>query len=245
MKKKWQLFFLIEAFLLVWLLYESVNNSFTLLTFIMGVLVLLRSKHKKTNSKRQMYLMTGGILVLIALLSTSAIWFMLIFAILFFVFIVNKPLSTINFSNFENVPWQDKDIIIVETAKSLPKNGKRFKRNWLGNERIGNTVYEWDDINFTIFMGDTIIDLGNTLLPKDESYVIVRKGFGKTRILVPAGIGVMIEHSAFKGKVYFENDAFALNNESVKLYSQQYDENTRKIKLITTVLIGDLEVITI
>ena len=189
--------------------------------------------------------MTGGILVLIALLSTSAIWFMLIFAILFFVFIVNKPLSTINFSNFENVPWQDKDIIIVETAKSLPKNGKRFKRNWLGNERIGNTVYEWDDINFTIFMGDTIIDLGNTLLPKDESYVIVRKGFGKTRILVPAGIGVMIEHSAFKGKVYFENDAFALNNESVKLYSQQYDENTRKIKLITTVLIGDLEVITI
>lgn len=245
MKKKWQLFFLIEAFLLVWLLYESVNNSFTLLTFIMGTLVLLRSKYKRNNSKRQMYLMTGGILVLIALLSTSAIWFMLICAILFFVFLANKPLSTIRFSDFESVPWQDKDIIIVETAKSLPKNGKRFKRNWLGNERIGNTVYEWDDINFTIFMGDTIIDLGNTILPKDESYVIVRKGFGKTRILVPAGIGVMIEHSAFKGKVRFENDVFALNNESVKLYGQQYDENTRKIKLITTVLIGDLEVITI
>lgn len=245
MRKKWLLFFLIEAFLLVWLLYESVNNSFTLLTFIMGTLVLLRSKYKKNNSKRQMYLMTGGILVLIALLSTSAIWFMLICAILFFVFLANKPLSTIHFSDFESVPWQDKDIIIVETAKSLPKNGKRFKRNWLGNERIGNTVYEWDDINFTIFMGDTIIDLGNTILPKDESYVIVRKGFGKTRILVPAGIGVMIEHSAFKGKVRFENDVFALNNESVKLYGQQYDENTRKIKLITTVLIGDLEVITI
>ncbi|WP_034550625.1 cell wall-active antibiotics response protein LiaF [Carnobacterium funditum] len=244
MKKKWQLFVLIEALLLVWLLYESVSNSFTLLTFIIGVVVLLRSKHKKNNSKRQNYLMIGSILILIALLSTSAVWFMLICAILFFVVLGNKSLLNFRFSNFE-APWQDKDIIIVETAKSLPKNGKRFKRSWFGNERIGNAVYEWDDINLTVFMGDTIVDLGNTLLPKDESYVIIRKGFGKTRILVPTGIGIMIEHSAFKGKVFFESDIFVLSNESVKLYSEQYDENTRKIKLITTVLVGDLEVITI
>ncbi|WP_414840049.1 cell wall-active antibiotics response protein LiaF [Carnobacterium sp. TMP28] len=245
MKKKLRLFFLVEACLFVWLLYESVNNSFTLLTLIVGTLVLLRGKRKKINSKRQTYLMIGSVLVLIALLSTSAIWFMLICAILFFVVLDSKSLSNLNFSNFDSIPWQEKEIIIVETAKSLPKNGKRFKRNWLGNERIGNTVYEWDDINVTVFMGDTIIDLGNTLLPKDESYVIVRKGFGKTRILVPAGIGIMIQHSAFKGKVHFERDIFALNNESLKLYSEQYDENTRKIKLITTVLVGDLEVITI
>ena len=245
MEKKWRLFFLIEAFLLVWLLYESVNNSFTLLTFIIGLFVLLSSKRKKTNSKRKTYLMIGSILVLIALLSTSAVWFMLICAIAFFVVLGNKPFSNFSFLNFENIPWQEKDIIIVETEKNLPKNGKRFKRNWLGNERIGNMVYEWDDINFTVFMGDTIVDLGNTLLPRDESYVIVRKGFGKTRILVPAGIGIMIQHSAFKGKVRFEKDIFVLNNESVKLYSGQYDESTRKLKLITTVLVGDLEVITV
>lgn len=163
----------------------------------------------------------------------------------FFIVLDNKSLPNLKFPDFDSIPWQEKEIIIVETAKSLPKNGKRFKRNWLGNERIGNSVYEWDDINLTVLMGDTIVDLGNTLLPKDESYVIVRKGFGKTRILVPAGIGIMIQHSAFKGKVHFEKDVFVLNNESLKLYSEQYDKNTRKIKLITTVLVGDLEVITI
>lgn len=245
MERKWRLFFLIEALLLVWLLYESVNNSFTLLTFLIGLFILLSSKRKKMNSKQNTYLMIGSILILIALLSTSAVWYMLICAIVFFVVLGKKPFSNFSFLNFENIPWQEKDIIIVETEKNLPKNGKRFKRNWLGNERIGNMVYEWDDINFTVFMGDTIIDLGNTLLPRDESYVIVRKGFGKTRMLVPAGIGIMIQHSAFKGKVRFENDVFALNNESVKLYSGQYDESTRKIKLITNVLVGDLEVITI
>ncbi|CRH20804.1 conserved hypothetical protein [Carnobacterium maltaromaticum] len=34
-----------------------------------------------------------------------------------------------------------------------------------------------------------------------------------------------------------------LKNESVKLYSEQYEESTRKIKIITNILIGDLEVI--
>lgn len=245
MNKKWQLFILIEALLLLWLLYEAFNNVGTLAFIIIGAFILLRSKQVKRNSKQQTYLVIGSFLVFMALLSTSAIWFMLICAILFFTTTGGNLFSKFNSLNFENVPWQEKDIIVVETTESLPKDGKRFKRKWLGNERIGNTVYEWDDINLTVFMGDTIVDIGNTLLPKNESYVVIRKGFGKTRILVPAGIGIMVEHSAFKGKVHFEGEIYALNNESVKLYSQQFNESSRKLKLITTVLIGDLEVISI
>ena len=147
--------------------------------------------------------------------------------------------------NFQQAPWNEKEIVVVETTDSLPKNAKRFKRNWLGNERIGNTIYEWDDINFSIFMGDTIIDLGNTILPKNESYIVIRKGFGKTRILVPNGIGIMIEHSAVKGKITFEEQQYILENESVKLYSKHYEDQARTLKIITNVLVGDLEVIAI
>lgn len=245
MNKNWKLFFLIEALLSLWLIYELFNNVFTLGVLIVGSLIAIRSKSFKTTSKKHMYWLIGGLLVLFSLLSTTAVWMMLICAILFFATIGGKLFSKFDPLHFENAPWQDKEIIVVETTTNLPKNGKRFKRTWLGNERIGNTIYEWDDINFTIFMGDTIVDIGNTLLPKDESYVVIRKGFGKTRILVPAGIGIMVEHSAFKGKVSFEDEIYILNNESVKLYSKNFDENTRKLKLITNVLIGDLEVISI
>lgn len=53
----------------------------------------------------------------------------------------------------------------------------------------------------------------------------------------------MIEHSAIRGKISFEGDSYTLKNETVKMYSDQYEESIRKIKIITNVLIGDIEVI--
>ncbi len=97
----------------------------------------------------------------------------------------------------ERAPWRKKQMIMVETAAKEPKNGKRFKRRWFANERIGNNIYEWDDINIDLISGDTIIDLGNTLLPKEDNIIIIRKGFGRTRILVPLGVAILLEHSTF------------------------------------------------
>lgn len=52
-----------------------------------------------------------------------------------------------------------------------------------------------------ILAGDTIVDLGNTLLPKEDSIVIVRKGFGRTRILVPYGIGILLNMRLYMARL--------------------------------------------
>jgi len=192
-----------------------------------------------------MPLVVGIFLTAFALMSLAGFWYMLIVAVVFLYLNYGKVFSKMDSFNFQQAPWNEKEIVVIETTDSLPKNAKRFKRNWLGNERIGNKIYEWDDINFSIFMGDTIIDLGNTILPKNESYIVIRKGFGKTRILVPTGIGIMIEHSAIKGKIAFEEQQYVLENESVKMYSKHYEDQARTLKIITNVLVGDLEVIAI
>lgn len=119
---------------------------------------------------------------------------------------------------------------------------KEKKQQWLGNERIGNHVYEWDDININVLSGDTIIDLGNTILPKKDNVVLVRKGIGRTRLLVPTGIGVQLEHTALMGTVYFEDYETKLRNETLKLYSKEYNESARHLKIITNALVGDIEV---
>lgn len=117
------------------------------------------------------------------------------------------------------------------------------KQSWIGNDRIGTQVFEWDDINVAILAGDTIVDLGNTLLPKEDSIVIVRKGFGRTRILVPYGIGILFEHATLYGKVEFDEETQVLRNETIKMYSEDYDESPRRLKVITNTLVGDVEVI--
>ena len=53
----------------------------------------------------------------------------------------------------------------------------------------------------------------------------------------------MLEHSAMIGEASFEQEHFQLKNESIKLYSKDYDEAARKLKIVTNTLLGDLEVI--
>lgn len=244
MRNNWKWFLLIESLLLIVALYQLIHNLFILGLFAIGGWLIFLSRDQQKR-KRRMPLVIGIFLMAFALMSLAGFWYMLIGAVVFLYLNYGKVFSKMDSFNFQQAPWNEKEIVVVETTDSLPKNAKRFKRNWLGNERIGSTIYEWDDINFSIFMGDTIIDLGNTILPKNESYIVIRKGFGKTRILVPNGIGIMIEHSAVKGKITFEEQQYILENESVKLYSKHYEDQARTLKIITNVLVGDLEVIAI
>lgn len=244
MKNNWRWFLVIESLLVIVALYQLINNLFILGLFAIGCwLIYLGRKHQE--KKKRAYLVIGIFSTVFALMSLGGFWYMSIVAIIFFYMNYGKLFSGMDTFNFQQAPWNEKEIIVVETTDRLPKNAKRFKRNWFGNERIGSSIYEWDDINFSIFMGDTIIDLGNTILPKTESHIVIRKGFGKTRILVPTGIGLMVEHSAIRGKILFEEQCYILENESIKMYSNHYEDQARTLKIITNVLVGDLEVITI
>lgn len=244
MTRQWKFFLAIELLLIIWLLYQLSSNFFVALLAISGILVLISSSKSKKENRNRSYLI-GIFLVAFAVMSTSAFWLMLLFTVSFIALKGGAGLTSVNRHFFTNAPWNEKDIVMVETAETMPKSGKRQKRGWIGHQKIGSDIFEWDDINFTIFMGDTIVDLGNTFLPKSESYIVIRKGFGKTRVLVPQGIGVMVEHSAIKGTILFEDHEYNLLNESVKLYSHNFDKENRKLKIITSSFVGDLEVITV
>lgn len=75
--------------------------------------------------------------------------------------------------------------------------------------------------------------------------IMIRKGFGKTRILVPIGVGVAVEHAAFYGTLHFENKDSMLHSQSVTAYSKDYDDAPRRIHIITSVGVGDLEVLAV
>ena len=57
------------------------------------------------------------------------------------------------------------------------------------------------------------------------------------------GVAVVLEHSTFYGNVRFEDEKYHLKNESLKLYSNDFDTNNRRLKIITNSLLGDVEVI--
>ena len=201
---------------------------------------------KKNIQNKAFYYLVALFFILFPLFSLTSFWILFIVTI---VFILSEGKTYFNqLDNFifkYTPPWEKKEITVVETTKPAPKNGRKQIHSWIGNEKIGDQIYEWDDINMVKFAGDTIIDLGNTLLPKSENVIILRKGFGNTRILVPMGIGILLEHSAINGVVRFEGKDTYLRNETLKIYSRQYDSSNRKLKIVTSIFIGDIEVIII
>jgi len=239
-RKPGRFFFVIESLLLLLVIWQTIHNPLLLILIASGaffIYLTLRRKKKAKTSNFKLFL--GIILILLGLLSNPAVWLMLVFTILF-IGLKGIEISGIDLSNYAF--WNKKQMIMVQTQEAKNHDGKKKKQQWLGNERIGNHIYEWDDININVLSGDTIIDLGNTILPKKDNVVLVRKGIGRTRLLVPTGIGVQLEHTALMGTVYFEDYETKLRNETLKLYSKEYSESARHLKIITNALVGDIEV---
>lgn len=234
-------FIVVESLLFLLGIYQILSNPALLILLAIGVFNIYYVMHKrKRNSFNSFQLVLGAFLIFIGLLSSPAMWLVLIFAVLY---IGLKGIEISGVDITKNAFWRKKQMVIVNTKAETHHAGRRMKLQWIGNERIGSDVYEWNDININLLAGDTIIDLGNTLLPKDDNVVIVRKGFGRTRILVPLGTAIQLQHSAIYGNVNFEEEFLSLKNETITIYSKDYDENPRKLKILTNTLLGDVEVI--
>ncbi|MFC0234582.1 cell wall-active antibiotics response protein LiaF [Vagococcus entomophilus] len=242
MKNSWKLFLIIELALLLlflWQIFHEPNVLFC--TVVLGFISSMEVKKKKRRGAFHQFIFVSSILLLIfCLFSIPATWLFLTVTLLFIV-LKGAELSGSLFGT-QNI-WMKKGIHIIQTEEPSEKSGKRAKHNWFGNQHIGDHVYEWDDLNFFIFAGDTIIDLGNTLLPKTDNVIMMRKGFGRTRILVPQGIAISVIGSSLNGKLTFEGQTYSLFNETMNVYSEDYDTNDRRIKIVSSTLLGDIEVI--
>lgn len=240
-KLKMKVFLVLEAALFLLTLYQIFRSYDLLLIVIAGVLILKISSHNKQRTAVLRWI--GWFMIILSLLSIFTVWIMFAIALLFLILQGSSMMQELSIDSFMDVPWRKKSYLGIVTKEPEERSGTRTKQTWLGNKTIGSNVYEWNDINLSILIGDTIIDLGNTLLPDEENVILIRKGAGQTRVIVPKGVGVMIHHSVLQGNLLFKGEIYPLSNETMTLYSQDYHSATRKIKIVSNTLLGDFEVI--
>ena len=74
-----------------------------------------------------------------------------------------------------------------------------FQNRLFGGQQTPDHVYEWNDVNIQAGIGDTVIDLSYTVLPKGETVIFIRNVMGKVTIMVPYDVEVSVHHSVFFG----------------------------------------------
>ncbi|MFD1739847.1 cell wall-active antibiotics response protein LiaF [Bacillus salitolerans] len=129
------------------------------------------------------------------------------------------------------------------TGEPIIKRNPIFDNILFGQKQTPEHVYEWNDVNIHTGVGDTTIDLSNTVLPKGESVISIRNFIGNVRILVPYEMEVSVRHAVLTGSTtifdHYEDRVF---NQSLHYQTENYLEAEQKIKIITSMLIGDIEV---
>lgn len=229
----------------VWLLYQIVHNYAFLLFFILAVvfLVLYKSSPKETQ-RHTNYLWTSLVLFLASFVFTSAFWVLLALFLLFQLSTDEKLLHTMRDPlSRKKQYWRDKEFISVQINEIEANELRLYRNKWLGDDAVGKDIFEWEDYNHQKVMGDTFFDLGNTVLPLKENVLMLRKGFGDTKIIVPKDVAISLDISMILGKLIIEDEVFDMKNETVKWQSKNYEKALRKIKVVSSTLIGEIEVV--
>lgn len=238
------MFAIIEIILFLWLIYQVTQNLLLLFLLFVGIFLIVKSRKgvpKQKNNQTRI----GLFLILFSILSTQAVWAMALIAILFLLFAFYDK-SDSPWLIFGKTPlWKQKEFVSLQT---IPSEGNFFserKMTWIGKEVLGRSAYEWEDINFTKLMGETVIDLGNTILPNQINTVVIRNGFGRIRLLVPSDVGVTVNYSTLHGTFLTENKKTKLKNQQIIWSEDGYEEKPRKLSVTVNILVGDLEVISL
>lgn len=234
---------LILLILGVSIVFEIVRNDWTLYLFILGMLGL-GVFNRLIPSQSRLITTISLILVGITMLQTISAWLFTVIIIII-LFSQNQQLfhsvkQAIFESDYSRI---GSEFVSIRLDKYQDKPAKRTRYQWFGRYRDENEIYEWDDINYTKLAGDTVIDIGNTIIPKDQNIILIRKAFGNTKILIPEEVAISLDFSVFLGRVHIGEDELVLNNEVITFRSDRYDESSRKLKIVTNILLGDIEVV--
>lgn len=213
---------------------ELFFNLRIFIPLLVGIFLIYSSIRTGKKGRKNVYLIIGISLIAIAILSSTFFKFFIIAAVIYIL---------IQYSKNKKEPQK----IIVETMAPDPKPSYRKRTPFItnrftGNKRIVNEVFEWDDINIQCGFGDTVIDLGMTMLPPGESVVVIRSLVGDIQLLVPFDVNIHINHSTISGKLRIFNEESEHFNSNIIYYPDGGEEALRTVKIITNVMVGNVEV---
>ncbi len=242
MNRRWLIPLLVILSLLM--VYELFNSRYSFMLILIGIVSLVFRKHLPRKWQKNS-LFISILSLSLALFSSRLLLAFLVIGILLFIGenpesygLIREVLSKKSINRKAN------DFIFVDFEKVEGTPAKITKNRWLGEDtNSADSIYSWEDINFSKIIGNTVFDLGNTILPKEQNIILIRKGIGNTKILIPEGIAVSIDVSMLIGKVTLKQEELTLKNETFKWQTDKYFENKRKIKIISNSLVGEFEVI--
>ncbi|MGT2888246.1 cell wall-active antibiotics response protein LiaF [Streptococcus didelphis] len=227
--KKFQFFLLVECILLAMGIMTILENDISGFVFIL-VIILLALRFYNQDSRNN-FLLTVSLLILFLILMLNPY---IILAVLFgIVYVFINHFSQVKKKNrFALIRFKDEEISVKPT-----------KHQWIGAANYESDYYAFDDINIIRVSGNDTIDLTNVIVTGQDNVIMIRKLFGRTKVLVPIDVAVTLDVSSVYASVNFLGcQEYDLRNESIKLGYNKDSASLKKVKIVINTIAGNIEV---
>lgn len=238
-KSKSDLFYNFILFGIVIILIEIAffNEGLLFSAFTSAVFIYYgKKKYHKTMGKLSLFI--GVISALLTILNMVTFKFLLVAVFLFLLyrFFQSKKYPTVYATT---APSEGQNV----APEQIHKRPLLFKNTIIGGQSTPDKVYEWSDINILSGVGEFVVDLSNTVLPKGESVICIRNLVGSVHIYIPFDLEFEVIHSVAVGSVtILQNEESKLFNQNIHYHTSNYDQAEQKIKIVTSTIVGSLEV---
>lgn len=219
------------------LLIDIITGKFEPVALVFSIVMITIGWHYRSKGKRKrgtILFLIGAFICVVNIFSSAAFQLLLAAGIIY----IGYEL------------WQSRRnpaVVQLETKGSASSGAvvycKPFLKNiFVGNYRVMDQVYELQDINIRYGVGDVKIDLTTAMIPEGETVVVIHGLIGNIRLYVPYDIELAINHSMLFGHVSLRGQEQKGWNQNVIFQTEQYREAPRRVKIISSLLIGDTEV---
>ncbi|HFI0024855.1 TPA: cell wall-active antibiotics response protein LiaF [Streptococcus suis] len=230
--RKVQFFLLIESMIFTMAAFDVVANeaSRTLLLFSALLLLVWYFLGRRLNSV--LLFSSFSLIFLVFMLNPYFIIGVMLLVVYMFV----------NFFSRYEKRNQYTQIVFSDYALQVQKE----KNRWFGNHDHSQDRFGFEDINIVRLFGNDVVDLDKTVLVGRDNIVVIRKTFGRTKIIVPIDVEVSLSATSIYGRVNFLGQShWDLRNESIAINSPDYQESYKRVKVVTNNIFGDVEVVRI
>lgn len=216
--------------------FTVINPGLLFLLFFAVSFIYFGKKNNKLFGRLFFWL---GILFLIITIFSSVTFKIAIFALLIYA-IVQYFQAKEETKIIEPTLVKEKQTISGEV---LIKKQAFLKNLFFGNQKTPISVYEWNDTHIQTGIGNCEIDLSNTVMPDEVAVISIQGIVGNITIYVPYEVDVQISHSAVTGRLkIFHHEIPKVFNESVTYQTENFDQSLHKIKILTSIISGNVEV---
>lgn len=229
--KKFHIFLIVESILIAMAIMTILSQDVS--SFLLILVVTLMVLRFYNIGKQNNFLLTAGfwLIFLIFMLNPYVV-----VAIL-----VAVTYTLIN--HFAQVKQNNRRALMKFREDSLEVS--TTPNQWIGDqEPLKRTTYAFDDVNIIRLSGNDTLDLTEVIVSGCDNYILIRKLYGPTQVIIPIDVAVRLDVACVYGTVRFlDFPAYNLRNETVKLIEEQYGKGIKSLKLVVNVIAGDVEVI--